>query len=377
MTSHSPPPFREHISPLLHADEEALAEAEVVYTKGHELSVDPLASAASFQTFVDKTRDGASIDAELEKLIVGTSSSGWPGCTAWALRDALDPAGEPAADARSASPQGHTLVLTTRRWLVVQREATARIVWQCALDDVAAAARAPRFLQPGRVRLSFSDSSWLTVASAGADPAKRLVAAWAAVRGVAPAPVPLPSHSDDDAGEPLSRYAARVSALLAQGEVPYAFERISYSAGVERIASDTAVEKNRTPLDTVADSVTSFVTGVGASSGLDAESLVGTTLSGTPGCQASAFRAALRINGTYLLATSQRWMVVSDIHSRPRVQWQGGIGDLTAVSHARKLGDWGRVTIVFADGSWVAVSAGRVSDNPAKRLVAAWRESRR
>lgn len=377
MTSHSPP-FPQLIAPLLHADEEVLAHADVVYTKGHELSVDPLASAASFQTFVDKTRDGASIEAELEKLIVGTSSSGWPSCSAWTLRDALDPAdGESPTDGRSLSPHDRTLVLTTRRWLAVNRAGTPHIAWQCALDDVAAAARAPRFLQAGRVRLSFSDSSWVTVTSPGADPAKRLVAAWAAVRGVAAVPVPPAPHTDDDADEPLSRYAARVSALLTQGEVPYAFERVSYSAGVERITPHTPIEKNRTPLDAVADSVTSFVTGVGASSGLDAESLIGTTLSGTPGCQATAFRAALRINGTYLLATSERWMVVSDIHSRPRVQWQGGIGDLTAVSHARKLGDWGRVTIVFADGSWVAVSAGRVSDNPAKRLVAAWRESRR
>ena len=97
----------------------------------------------------------------------------------------------------------------------------------------------------------------------------------------------------------------------------------------------------------------------------------GTNLVGWPGCEAQTLARAAGGHDD-LVVTDQRLLLVDISTEHPVVVWERERTHITLVRRAPRFAQAGRIQIVMADGSAVALMLGVISSAGARRVVRAW-----
>lgn len=164
---------------------------------------------------------------------------------------------------------------------------------------------------------------------------------------------------------PLSRlkiYAAELAPLLAPGERAEFLGLAMYLEGQEEVGQEPTQFDLETAMDLALGLPTPYLLPV-------ADRLVsGTSLRGWPGCQAEGLARVLATSRDLLL-TEGRLLVLELDGAAFNELWQVGREQLMAARWAPRLGQFGRVQLVFRDGSAVAVFFGVLSPGRAWRFL--------
>ncbi len=161
----------------------------------------------------------------------------------------------------------------------------------------------------------------------------------------------------------LEIFAEKLRGVLDPGETPRFLGTAVYVVGDEQLGPDRPrfdVDLSDAILGVATPYVQSRVNGF----------MLGRSLVGDHGCQAEGL-ARLLVAPRDLVVTDQRLLVVDGADFR--ILWQAPRAGVLAASPAPRFGQTGRVRIVLADGSALAVVLGMVFAGRAKRFLAALR----
>jgi hypothetical protein len=164
----------------------------------------------------------------------------------------------------------------------------------------------------------------------------------------------------------LRWFRADVPALLEPGEVPGAWETVAYVHGAERFGPKPRFDPFGSFTDVVMGLPTEYVTDL-------ADRMVsGISLVGWTGCAAVELREAVeRAPGSADLMVTDRRILVTTRSRRTDVLRSWPRSFLRSVTRRPRLVQRGRIMLVHADGSALALMTGIVSASPAQRLEAA------
>lgn len=167
----------------------------------------------------------------------------------------------------------------------------------------------------------------------------------------------------------LKIFADVIGTLLQPAERPLAMEHFAYVAGEEDLGQprptlgaelvDAAVGWHSTLVQGMADRL-----------------VAGCSLVGWPGCEAQLLSRTEGNGSLDLLVTDRRLLVIdlSDTTRPPVVLWVRDRMHVVTIRRAPRFAQAGRLWVVLADGSAVALMFGLVNPGPAKSIVAAWGE---
>lgn len=164
----------------------------------------------------------------------------------------------------------------------------------------------------------------------------------------------------------LTVFAHEVRTLLAPQERALALQHTTYFTGHEDRGQ---------PRPDLASTVVDHALGLPSAWAMEAADKVitGVSLVGGPGCLADSLRTALDRVGTDLIVTTERLLAVTGVgEGQPSVLWQVPRSQVLQVKRAPRFAQAGRVIIVFADASALAMMMGVVSARGARRFVEAW-----
>lgn len=158
-----------------------------------------------------------------------------------------------------------------------------------------------------------------------------------------------------------------MATLLRPDERPLALQHAAYFSGEE----DLGQPRPRFDAETVVDMAFGWPTPYYQA--MADRWVSGTSLIGWPGCEAQGLAAV--IDGNDLLLTDRRVLVVDLTDAAdPRVRWERDRMQVASVRRAPRLGQAGRIWVLFADGSATSLMLGILSPAGAKAVVAAWGE---
>jgi hypothetical protein len=157
----------------------------------------------------------------------------------------------------------------------------------------------------------------------------------------------------------LEIFAEKLAQVLDPGETALFLGTAIYVAGDEQLGPD----RPRFDVD-LSDAILGVPTPFVQSKVNDF--MLGRSLVGDPGCHAEAL-ARILIGPRDLLVSDRRLLVVDSADFR--IRWEAPREALLAAAPAPRLGQAGRVRIVLADGSAVAVVLGMVLPGRARRFL--------
>jgi len=161
-------------------------------------------------------------------------------------------------------------------------------------------------------------------------------------------------------------FAEQLAGLLEPGERAVALQPATYTAGDEQLGEPPA-DLASTLVDTALGLPTDW------SMRLASRVVAGVSIVGWPGCQALGLRTALDVAVADLLLTTHRLLVVEGVGTdQARITWAAPRTTVIRIERAPRFAQAGRIVLVFADSSALAVMAGVFTGGGARRFVEAW-----
>lgn len=169
----------------------------------------------------------------------------------------------------------------------------------------------------------------------------------------------------------LKIYGDVLARMLPSGERPLALQHYTYVPGHEDLGQAPP---------RLGDEIIDIAVGWHSQyfQGLADRLVSGQSLVGWPGCDAQTLaRTTAREGGTLDLLVTDRRLLVVDVGTLSvpgAVLWSRERSQVVTIRRAARFGQAGRIWVVLADGSAVALMLGLLNPGPAKRVVAAWGE---
>ena len=159
----------------------------------------------------------------------------------------------------------------------------------------------------------------------------------------------------------LQIHGDQVAALLRPDEVPYALQAATHVPGAEDLGQQPPALGGEL-LDIALGWHSEYLQGL-------TDGLVGgTNLIGWLGCEAQILARAAAGHDD-LVVTDQRLLLITFTADPPRILWEREHRGITLIRRAPRFAQAGRIQVVMADGSAVALMLGVFSAAGARRVV--------